>query len=158
MIKQVLNGKVLLTALLIAGLLLVASLAYILLARPAAPQPQADVLAGGLTVIPAPTGTPRTLPATLTSLPPTSTLPSTPAPGEFGLGAYAQVNTDALNVHSEPGVNAPTIFLAFNAEIFLITAGPEEADGHTWWYLTASYDAARSGWAAEDYLTVIPSP
>ena len=49
-------------------------------------------------------------------------------------------------------------FLAFDAEVFLITEGPRDADGYTWWYLTASYDTARAGWAAQDFLTVIPSP
>ena len=41
---------------------------------------------------------------------------------------------------------------------FLVTDGPQQVDGHTWWYLTAPYDQTRSGWAVQDYLSVIPSP
>ncbi|MEW6092577.1 MAG: SH3 domain-containing protein [Chloroflexota bacterium] len=158
MIKQVLDGKVLVAGLVIATLLTCGSLVYLLVARPAAPGTDLEPGSAALTVIPAPTGTPRTLPATLTPLPPTPTLPPTAAPGEFGRGAYVQVNTDALNIRSEPGLDSDALFLAFDEEVFLIAEGPEEADGYTWWYLTASYDASRSGWAAQDFLTVIPSP
>jgi hypothetical protein len=49
-------------------------------------------------------------------------------------------------------------FSAFDSEVFLVTKGPEQADGYTWWYLTASYDTSRAGWAAQDFLAVIPSP
>ncbi|MBI4733118.1 MAG: SH3 domain-containing protein [Chloroflexi bacterium] len=158
MIKQVLNRKVLMIGLAIASTLLCASLVYILIARPAVPAADPGPASAALTIIPAPTGTPRTLPPTLTSVPPTTTLPPTPAPGEFGLGAYVRVDTDALNLRSQPGLSFEPLFLAFDAEVFLITDGPRQADDFTWWYLTASYDAARAGWAAQDYLTVIPSP
>ncbi len=158
MMKQLFSGKVLLAAGILAALLSCATLAYILIFRPAAQGANPDPAAAALTVIPAPSSTSRPLPATLTSLPPTPTLPSTAVAGEFGLGAYVQVNADALNIRSEPGLNAPPLFLAFDAEVFHITDGPRQADGYTWWYLAASYDAARSGWAAQDFLMVIPSP
>jgi hypothetical protein len=162
MIKQILNNKVLITGLVIASMMICASLVYILVARPAASGADLDPASAALTVIPAPTGTPRTLPPTLTPFPPTPTLPSTPAPGEFGLGVYVQPATggDGLRVHTEPGVNAELAFpdVAFDSEVFLVTNGPEEADGYTWWYLTAHYDTARAGWAAQEFLTVIPSP
>jgi hypothetical protein len=160
MIKQVLNGKVMIAALGIAFLLLCGSVVYILVTRPAAPVTDPGPVTAALTIIPAATGTPRTLPPTLTSLPPTPTLPPTPAPGEFALGAYVQVDTggDALRIRAEPGLNSDPLFLAFDAEVFLVTDGPRSADGYTWWYLAASYDTARTGWAAQDFLTVIPSP
>jgi hypothetical protein len=161
MIKQVLNGKVLIAALVIASLLLCASLVYILVARPAAPVVIPGPASAALTIIPASTGTPRPLPPTLTFLPPTPTLPPTPAPGEFGVNVYVQISNtgeEGLNIRAEPGLDAPVIFPGYDAEVFLITAGPQQADGYTWWYLTASYDTARVGWAAQDFLTVIPSP
>lgn len=157
MIKEIFSGKVWIASLLIASALLVGTLAYLLIARPGADLAPASA---ALTIIPAPSGTPRTLPPTLTPIPPTPTVPPTPAPGEFGLGVYVQVDTggDALRVRAEPGLESAPLFLAFDAEVFLIADGPTQADGYTWWYLTASYDAARSGWAAQDFLTVIPSP
>lgn len=160
MIKEIFSGKVWIAGLLIASALLVGTLAYILIVRPGAPGADLEPASAALTIIPAPTGTPRTLPPTLTPVSPTPTVPPTPGPGEFGLGVYVQVDTggDALRVRAEPGLDSPPLFLAFDAEVFLIADGPTQADGYTWWYLTASYDAARSGWAAQDFLTVIPSP
>ncbi len=161
MIKQLLNRKVFIAALVIAALLLSGSILYILLARPADTQPGSGPIDAALTVIPAPTGTSRPLPATLTSLPPTSTLRPTPGPGEFGLGAYVQIHStgaEGLNIRSAPGLTADVIFSGFDAEVFLITDGPQSADGFTWWRLTATYDSARQGWAAEDFLEVMSSP
>ncbi len=166
--RNILNGKVLIAALVIASLLLCASLAYILLRRPAAPIPAPSTGSGqsltpasaALTVIPAPSSTPRTLPPTLTPIPPTAMPSPTPAAGQIAVGVYVQVATggDALRVRAEPGLSTDPLFLAFDSEVFLVTNGPQQADGYTWWYLTASYDATRAGWAAQDFLTVIPSP
>lgn len=162
MIKQILNGKVLIAGLVIASIMICASLVYILVARPAASGADLDPASAALTVIPAPTGTARTLPPTLTPFPPTPILRPSPAPGEIAVGVYVQPTTggDGLRVHIEPGLNTALAFpdAAFDSEVFLITDGPIEADGYTWWYLTAHYDTARGGWAAEEYLTAIPSP
>lgn len=159
--KTILSGKVILAAIIIAAVLLCGSFSYFFFAKPAETEVGSDNPAlAALTVIPAPTSTPRALPPTLTPIPPTPTLPPTPAAGDFGIGAYVQVDTggDALRIRPEPGLNYDPLFLAFDAEVFLITEGPREADGYTWWFLTASYDDARVGWAAQDFLTVIPSP
>lgn len=160
MIKHIVNGKVLIAALVIAFLLLAGSVVIILLSLPAPEAGMPVPISAALTIISAPTGTPRNLPPTLTSLPPTPTLPPTAAPGQFGLGIYVQVDTggDALRFRAEPGLDSAPLFLAYDAEAFLITDGPREADGYTWWYLSASYDAARQGWAAQNFLVVIPSP
>ena len=158
--KNILTGKVIVAGMVIAAILFCGSILYILISRPADPEDGSGPAAAVLTIIPAPTGTPRTLPPTLTSIPPTSTLPPTPGLGEFGIGIYVQVDTggEALRIRSEPGLSYDPLFLAFDAEVFLITEGPRQADGYSWWYLTASYDDARSGWAVQDFLTIIPSP
>ena len=160
MIQQIFSRKVLITALLLGIFLVAASVAFILIVRPSDPHTNGDPLTAAMTVIPAPTATPRTLSATLTSLPPTPTTQPTPAPGEFVQGVYVQVTIgeDALRVRVSPGLSAEILFLAFDAEVFLIDDGPMQADGYTWWYLTASYDETRAGWAVQDFLTVIPSP
>lgn len=160
--KNILNGKVLIAALVIASVLLCTSLVYILVRRPAAPAPDLTPASAALTVIPAPTSTPRTLPPTLTPIPPSPAPSPTPAPGEIAVGVYVQPTTggEGLRVHTEPSLSADLAFpdAAFDSEVFLVTNGPQQADGYTWWYLTASYDASRAGWAAQDFLTVIPSP
>jgi hypothetical protein len=158
--KNILNGKVLIAMMAIASVLLCGSLAYILVMRPAATSSQNLAAAtSALTIIPAPTSTPRPLPPTLTPFPPTPEPSSTPAPGQIAVGVYVQPSTGGtgLRVHMQPGLSAD-FFSAFDSEVFLVTKGPEQADGYTWWYLTASYDTTRGGWAAQDYLTAIPSP
>jgi hypothetical protein len=65
---------------------------------------------------------------------------------------------DGLRLRSGPGLNGAQLFLGYDAEVYQIVDGPIEADGHTWWKLTAPYDATRTGWAVQDFLTVIPSP
>ena len=164
--KNILNGKVLIAALTMAGLLLCASLVYIWFAQPGAVRQDPSAATSGqglaaLTVIPAPTSTPRHPFPTPTPFPPTPTSSPTPAPGQIAIGMYVQiVNTgeEGLNIRAEAGLNAAVIFPGRDAEVFLVTDGPVDADGYTWWRLTASYDVARSGWAVQDYLSVIPSP
>ena len=158
--KDILNGKVLIAMLVIATLLLCGSLAYILVMRPTAnSSPDLAAATPALTIIPAATSTPLPLPPTLTAVPPTPAPSSTPAPGQVAIGVYVQPSTGGvgLRVHSQPSLSAD-YFSAFDSEVFQVAKGPEQADGYTWWYLTASYDTTRAGWAVQDYLTAIPSP
>jgi len=157
--KNILNGKVLLAALIVGAVLSCGSLAYIFVARPAASSSGSVSLGSGMTVIPAPTSTPQPLPPTLTPIPPTPAASPTPAPGQIAVGVYVQPTTGGvgLRVHTDPKLEAP-FFSAFDSEVFQVTEGPQQGDGHVWWYLTASYDTKRSGWAVQDYLAAIPNP
>jgi hypothetical protein len=157
--KNILNGKVLIAMVVLASLLLCGSLVYILVMRPAAAStPGLNAATSVLTIIPAPSSTPLPLPPTLTPIPPTPAPSSTPAPGQIAIGVYVQPTTGGvgLRVHKQPALKAD-FFSAFDSEAFLVTNGPEQADGYTWWYLTATYDTTRSGWAVQDYLKAIPS-
>lgn len=112
------------------------------------------------------------VPADLTIIaPPTSTSSptQTPAPGgtatlpagQIGVGVYVQITGtggDGLRIHSAPGQTSDTVFLGAEAETFQVKDGPKDADGYTWWYLVAPYDNTRAGWAAADFLAVVPSP
>jgi hypothetical protein len=158
--RNILNGKVLIAMAIIAAVLLCGTLAYIMMVRPAAAaNPALADATSALTIIPAPTSTARPLPPTLTPLPPPPTPSPTPAPGQIAIGVYVQPSTggSGLRVHTKASLTAD-FFSAFDSEVFLVTKGPEQADGYTWWYLTASYDTTRAGWAAQDYLAVVPSP
>ncbi|MFH1524266.1 MAG: SH3 domain-containing protein [Chloroflexota bacterium] len=158
--KRILTPKVILAAFIIAAVLLCSSLIYILVERPVARRMDQAAATSILTIIPAPTSTPRPMPPTLTPSPPTPMSSPTAAPGEIAIGVYVQPNTDqtGLNIRSEPGLASEVLFSGFDSEVFLVTKGPEQVDGYTWWYLTASYDTIRAGWAAQEYLTAIPSP
>jgi hypothetical protein len=159
--KNILTRKVLFAMLIIASVLLCTILAFIIIWRPAAGRPSLTPASVALIVIPASTSTPLTLPPTETSYPPTPVFTSTPAPGQIAVGVYVQPSTGGvgLRVHIAPSLSADLAFpgAAFDSEVFLVTDGPKQADGYTWWYLTASYDATRAGWAVQNYLVAIPT-
>ena len=112
-----------------------------------------------LTMIPAPTSTPRTTP-TLTPDPFQIGTPTIPA-DVIAVGGYVQITGtggDGLRLRSAPGLTSELLFLGEDAEVFQVRDGPQEANGYIWWYLVAPYDETRSGWAAANFLTVVPPP
>jgi hypothetical protein len=81
--------------------------------------------------------------------------------GVITLGTYVQITGTeglGLRMRADPGLNGRFLFLSYDSEVFKVADGPREVDGHTWWYLVATYDETRAGWAAADYLTVVSSP
>lgn len=151
---SLINLWTILGAFLVAGCLLLTTLAAIGWIHPHRPGDQGFVPAD-VTVIP---------PSTLTPSPaPTATPPGTPGPGstEMGIGAYVQITGTegaGLRIRSAPGLNSDTVFRGEEAETFKITDGPQQADGYTWWHVVAPYDETRAGWAASEFLTVVPAP
>ena len=115
-----------------------------------------------LNIISVPTATPVLPTITPTSLPtPTSNVPPSPEAGSLSVGAYVQISGtggDGLRIRSEAGLQGQVQALGIEAEVFQITDGPQDADGYTWWYLTAPYEEARRGWAVANYLQVIQNP
>ena len=111
-----------------------------------------------LTMIPAQTSTPLATP-TLTPDPLVGT-PTAPA-GMIASGVYVQITGtggDGLRLRSAPGLTSELLFLGEDAEVFQVRDGPQEANGYTWWYLVAPYDESRAGWAAANFLSVVPPP
>jgi hypothetical protein len=158
--KRVLTRKVVIATLILASLLLCASLTDVLVGIYTAP-PVLATTRLAITILAAPSSTPRYVPPTPTPLPPTPLPSPTPGPGQFALGVYVQITGTGgvgLNMRSDAGLKAPVLFLGYDTEVYQITKGPKQADGDTWWYLTAPYDQTRSGWAAQNYLSVLPSP
>jgi hypothetical protein len=159
--KTIFNIKVIISALVIAGVLVCAILVYILERRPAAELSELPPALAAWTILPAPSSTPQNLPATPTPLPPLFTPSPSAAPGEIGPGVYVQPATggEGLRIHVAPSLSADLAFPepAFDSEVFLVTDGPVQAEGYTWWHLTASYDSSRAGWAVQEFLSVIPS-
>ena len=152
--EPLLTLPVILGAIGIACLLGIAALVLLNL-----PGQKAGTPAAGLTLIAGPTSTLRPLP-TATIDPLLAVTPTVPA-GSLGLGVYVQVSGtqgEGLRIRSAPGLSAQPVLLGYDAEVFRIDAGPETADGIVWWYLVAPYDVNRAGWAAAQYLTIIPSP
>ena len=112
-----------------------------------------------LTMISAPTSTPLTTP-TLTPDPYQLGTPTIPA-GVIAVGGYVQITGtggDGLRLRSAPGLTSELLFLGDDAEVFQVRDGPQEANGYIWWYLVAPYDESRAGWAAANFLAVVPPP
>jgi hypothetical protein len=158
--KRFLTLPVILGGLALATVMTISLLVYILLVRPPAPgelpPDQAE-----LTLIPAPTSTPHINTPTPSPIPATLTPSNTPPPGSFAVGVFVHISGtggEGLYFRSAPGINSEPLFVAAEAEVFQITDGSQATDGYTWWFLTAPYDANRSGWAVQDYLTVIENP
>jgi len=108
------------------------------------------------TVIPAPTAT-VVLP---TEAIPTPTLSAEEmASGKIEIGVIVQISGtegDGLRLRAEPGVSAAPIVLGKEGEEFLVKDGPSHKDGFNWWKMESQKDSARTGWAAADYLVVVP--
>jgi hypothetical protein len=108
------------------------------------------------TVIPAPTAT-VVLPTEV--IPTPSLSPEELATGKIEIGVLVQITgTDGagLRLRAEPSVSAAPIVLGKDGEEFLVKDGPSHHDGYNWWKLESQKDAARNGWAAADYLAVVP--
>lgn len=156
--QAILNLRVMLGALVVAGLLLTVTLALLGWMRPAS-RLDLGFAPAHLTVIPAPTSTPNlTITATLDPLLiGTPTLP----PDVIGVGGYVQIvgtEGEGLRLRASAGLTGEAVFLGYDEEVFEVRDGPRNADGYTWWYLVAPYDETRAGWAAADFLSPIPYP
>lgn len=148
------SPRAFLGAIVIAVVLLVLTFAWIIWTAP--PPPVPGNIVAVQTVIPAPTGT-------LVVFPTETPIPQTPTPavGQFAIGAYVQISGtggDGLRIRSDAGLNGKFLFLGYDSEVFIVQDGPRELDGYVWWYLVAPYDQTRAGWAASNYLSVVPAP
>jgi hypothetical protein len=108
------------------------------------------------TVIPAPTAT-VILP---TEAAPTPSLsPAELETGKIRVDTIVKINGtggDGLRLRMEAGVSAAPVYLGKEGEEFLVIDGPQRVDGFNWWKLKSAKDAGRTGWAAADFLAVVP--
>jgi len=160
-LKPIFNLKVIVGSLILAAILLISTLVYILYVDPLISKPETKPFLAEFTIIPAMTSTPRYVTPTLAPASPTIPATSTALPGMIAVNTYVQITGtegEGLRLRVSPGLTSDPLFIGGESEVFLVTAGPSQADGYTWWYLTAPYDQTRSGWAVSSYLTYVPSP
>ncbi len=153
-LRNILTPRVFLGAILIAVALLILAFAWVVVTAP--PAPVTGSVVAIQTVIPAPTGT-------LPNLPTPTFIPVTPTfdPNQISVGTYVQIagtGGDGLRIRSAPGLNSNQLFLGLDSEVFTVQDGPRELDGYTWWLIIAPYDQTRAGWAASNFLKVVPPP
>lgn len=110
-----------------------------------------------LTMIPAQTHTPQVQP---TGTPDPNVTPTLPV-DQISISGYVQItgtDGEGLRLRAAPGLAGEQLFLGYDEEVYQVRDGPQQVDGYTWWYLVAPYDETRAGWAAADFLAVVPSP
>lgn len=118
--------------------------------------PPAQTIAPVFTIIPVSSATP-TLAA---NLPTPSATPTYPFIEDgISIGAIVQITgtgISGLRLREGPGTTYTSRFIGMEEEVFEVKDGPEFGDGFTWWFLEAPFDSSRSGWAAGEFLSVIP--
>lgn len=156
-LRQLFTLPVLLGATGLAGLLTVLTMTWFGFSAP--PPSDPGPAPAYLTLIPAPTSTPRAAPTPTPDLLLAGT-PTLPADA-IVVGGYVQITGtggDGLRLRSAPGLASEQLFLGEEAEVFQVKDGPKEANGYIWWYIVAPYDQNRAGWAAANFLSVVPPP
>lgn len=155
-LRPYLNRFVIFGSLIVAGILILITLILIGWTSPRF-SPEVGFAPADLTMIPAPTHTPAA-----TAIPTIDPL-ATPVIDQtvINIDGYVQITgtgSDGLRIRSAPGLNTETVFRGEESEVFLVKDGPQSADGYTWWYVVAPYDDTRAGWAAAEFLAVVPAP
>ena len=80
----------------------------------------------------------------------------TPTPVAIQIDVRVRVNTNGLNVRADAGLDQAVRFNANEGEEYLVVEGPRNANNLNWWRIQDVTDVNRVGWAAADYLEVIP--
>jgi hypothetical protein len=154
-VRSLLSCWTILGALAVAGCLLVSTLIIIGWTTPRL-SPDVGFAPADVTLIPPPTHTPNVTPT------PTLDPNQTPRPRRhdqhWRIVQISGTGGDGLRIRRSPGLNTETAFRGEEAEVFSVLEGPQDADGHVWWYVVAHYDETRAGWAAADFLAVVPPP
>jgi hypothetical protein len=147
------NKWAILAAILLAGLLCLFWWFLLQLFQPAPSTSAASTAI--VTIFPFSTYTPT---VDFSSLYTPTTLAETISTTDIAVGGYVQITGTGgvgLHVRAGPGTTYESKFIGMDSEVFKVEDGPQEADGFTWWYLVAPYDANRSGWAVANYLAVV---
>ncbi|RMG79972.1 MAG: SH3 domain-containing protein, partial [Chloroflexi bacterium] len=83
-----------------------------------------------------------------------------PTPETIAVGKTVRVfdvAPDQLNIRNNPGTtDSVVLFRADDGAQFIIIGGPTQADGLTWWQVQNPVNPAETGWAAANYLEVVP--
>jgi hypothetical protein len=147
--------------LLLVGLLILASLAFLLVGPPLPaaeePTPTATPTATVVLPTPQPTVTPVVIP--------TATPPSAPTPeAAFAVGDRVMISStgpQGVRLRAGAGLDFLTQGIYYDGDPFFVMPGsepdsayPVESDGYTWWRLRAADGLI--GWTVEEFLAAAP--
>ncbi len=83
-----------------------------------------------------------------------------PTPETITVGKTVRVfdvAPDQLNIRNTPGtIDSEVLFRVDDGTQFIVIGGPTQADGLTWWQVQNPVNPAETGWAAANYLEVVP--
>lgn len=80
-----------------------------------------------------------------------------PTPDVIAIGRtvlVTGVDQNQLNIRDVPGISTNVLFRVPDGHTFTVIDGPQQTDGITWWKVEDA--TGQSGWAAANYLTVVP--
>lgn len=155
----VLEGSWVWIALPVGILVLIAALWFLVIA-PAGGQPPRATITPARAATAWPTLTPMVVTApteTPLAAAPTATATTPAQPTTIGVGARVQVvGTGAakLRMRQTPGTSGTTVKLMPDGTELVVTAGPQDASGYTWWKVQDPTGA--EGWVAAQYLALVP--
>lgn len=110
-----------------------------------------------MTIIPAPTITPTVYAESQ----PEKLAVRYVSPEGFSIGAYVKIqNTQGagLKIRPNPGTGGNVTFIADEGELFIITEGPDDRNGYSWWKLVGFENPERTGWGASAFLGLVAPP
>ncbi len=61
---------------------------------------------------------------------------------------------EGLRLHQSAGQESPTVYLANEGDMYLITEGPIITGGYVWWQIRSLTIETNFGWAVQDFLKV----
>ena len=59
---------------------------------------------------------------------------------------------EGLRIHQLAGQNSPTIYMANEGDLYIISDGPIITGGYVWWQIKSLAIEEIEGWAAQDFL------
>jgi hypothetical protein len=61
---------------------------------------------------------------------------------------------EGLRLHQSAGQESPTVYLANEGGLYIITEGPIITGGYVWWQIRSLTNETNFGWAVQDFLQV----
>jgi hypothetical protein len=81
-----------------------------------------------------------------------------PTPITINIGITVRTLGESVRVRPAPSLDNQERFFAQPGEEFVVTAGPEQGSGLTWWRVRDPNDSRREGWIAANLIEAVPAP